>query len=121
PQLIIIGDATQYLGTEPFDFEESGFDAIGFSGYKWMMAGFGNGLLFLSDRLRSILYKREQSGVRPKEAMWADKTILDIFFEPGHLDTMSFGTLGQSLLFLQTHGLEGVQSRIKEVSDYAYQ
>lgn len=121
PNLLIIGDATQYLGTEPFDFENSGFDALGGSGYKWLMAGFGNGYLMLSNQLKAVLYADAQKGERPIEAMWSSKIILDTFFEPGHQDTLSHGTLGQSILFLKQLGLENIQQHLHEVSAYAYQ
>jgi cysteine desulfurase / selenocysteine lyase len=49
PQLLIIGDATQHIGADLFDFNASPFDAIACSGYKWLLAGFGNGFIALSD------------------------------------------------------------------------
>lgn len=121
PGLLILGDATQYLGTEPFDFSNSGFDAIGFSGYKWMISGFGNGVFFLSDSLKEQLYAEAQKRSRPKEAMWSSKSIIDTYFEPGHQDTLSHGTLGQSILFFEEHGLESVASHIRSVLAYAYE
>lgn len=120
PELIIVGDATQYLGTEPFDFSSSGFDVIGGSGYKWMMAGFGNGYLMLSEKVKSILFQQAQLGERPKEAMWANKSIIDTFFEPGHQDTLSHGTLLQSVRFFEEIGLSNVQTYLAELTAYAY-
>ena len=49
PRVSIIGDATQYIGTDFFNFNDSPFDAIVCSGYKWLLAGFGNGFVALSD------------------------------------------------------------------------
>ena len=49
PGLSIIGDATQYIGTDIFNFYDSPFDAVVCSGYKWLLAGFGNGFVALSD------------------------------------------------------------------------
>ena len=121
PELIIVGDATQYLGTEPFNFMESGFDAVGGSGYKWMMAGFGNGYMMLSDRLKRAIYKDAQLGPLPMEAMWSTKTILDSFFEPGHQDTLSHGTLLQSVQFLSEIGLDNVKRHINDLVDHAYE
>ena len=43
PETLIIADGSQYLGTEPFDFDASGLDAMASSGYKWLCSGFGNG------------------------------------------------------------------------------
>jgi selenocysteine lyase/cysteine desulfurase len=120
PNLIIIGDATQYLGTEPFDFQNSGFDAVGGSGYKWLMAGFGNAYLMISNHLKEILYAEAQQGERPKEAMWSSKSILDTFFEPGHQDTLSHGTLLQSVRLLNELRLDNIQKYLQEVTQYAY-
>lgn len=120
PDLIIIGDATQYMGTEPFDFNRSGFDAVGGSGYKWMMAGFGNGYMMISDDLKDMLYKPAQRGPRPKEAMWSSKSILDTFFEPGHQDTLSHGTLLQSVHFLNNLGLDNIQRHLQRLTQYTY-
>ena len=38
----------QYFGTDFFDFSNSPFDVIISSGYKWILAGFGNGFLAFS-------------------------------------------------------------------------
>lgn len=120
PDLLILADATQYLGIEPFDFEKSGFDAVGGSGYKWMMAGFGNGYMMLSERLKNCLYVDAQQKEKPTVLMWSHKSILDIYFEPGHQDTLSQGTLGQSVAFFKKVGLANIQSYLKELKEYAY-
>ncbi len=49
PDLIIIGDGTQFLGAHHFEFKSSPFDVVAASGYKWLLAGFGNGVLMVSD------------------------------------------------------------------------
>ena len=49
PELLIIGDVTQYIGTNVFNFSVSSFDAIVCSGYKWLLAGFGSGFIAVSD------------------------------------------------------------------------
>ena len=120
PDLLIIGDATQYLGTALFDFSTSGFDALGCSGYKWLMAGFGNGILLLSEQLKEQLYKEAKERQRPKEAMWQHKSILDTYFEPGHQDCSAHGTLQQSLLFLQKLELTKIEQHIAGLTQQAY-
>lgn len=121
PDLIIIGDATQFMGTEPFDFLASGFDGVGGSGYKWMMAGFGNGYLMLSERLRAMLYQEAKQRSAPSEAMWAHKSILDVYFEPGHQDTLAHGTLLQSIYFFEELGLDSVKRYLVELETYAFE
>lgn len=121
PSLLIIGDGTQFFGTAAFSFPDSGFDAIAGSGYKWLMAGFGNGFMLLNKRLQAILYREAQQKARPQEAMWSNKTILHTYFEPGHQDTLSHGSLAQSLLFLQELGLENVEKQLQQLTAYAHQ
>ncbi|MFD1769360.1 aminotransferase class V-fold PLP-dependent enzyme [Sphingobacterium suaedae] len=121
PKLIIIADGTQFLGTEPFHFDQSGFDAVGTSGYKWLMAGFGNGFMLLSEHLTNLMNEELHDRPSPKEAMWASKSMLQTFFEPGHQDTLSHGTLQQSILFLQETGLENVQKHIHSISAFAHE
>ena len=55
PNLIIIGDGTQFLGAHEFHFDKSPFDMVIGSGYKWLLAGFGNGILMISQNLESKL------------------------------------------------------------------
>ena len=57
PNLILIGDGTQFLGAHVFNFESSPFDVVAASGYKWMLAGFGNGVLMISDHYHYYVKK----------------------------------------------------------------
>ena len=70
PELLIVGDGTQFLGTDLFDFTNAGFDAVLSSGYKWLMAGFGNGFVLLSDRLKAILYADVQKNYSFLNNQW---------------------------------------------------
>ena len=49
PDIIIMGDGTQFLGGHLFNFQDSPFDFIAASGYKWLVSGFGNGLFMISN------------------------------------------------------------------------
>lgn len=49
PNLILVGDGTQFLGAHLFHFDHSPFDVISGSGYKWLLAGFGNGVVLVSE------------------------------------------------------------------------
>ena len=48
PNLLIIADGTQFIGGLPFHFDSAPFDLVVGSGYKWLLAGFGSGLLAVS-------------------------------------------------------------------------
>lgn len=121
PDLLIIGDVTQYLGTEAFNFLDSGFDAVAGSGYKWLMAGFGNGYMMLSGELYAILYTAARQRPGPTEPMLVHKPIIDLYFEPGHQDTLTYGTLAQSVRFYKELNINSIESYLKQLQDYAYQ
>ena len=93
PHLLIIADGTQFCGTMDFNFEESGIDVLGASCYKWLLSGYGNGFLLFKDSVK------ERSAIKTIgfNAANADKSKKDNVrfakrFEPGHLDTLSFGS-----------------------------
>lgn len=121
PDLIIIGDATQYMGTEPFNFLDSGFDAVAGSGYKWLMAGFGNGYMMLSGELYAILYTAARQRPGPTEPMLVNKPIIDLYFEPGHQDALAHGTLLQSVHFYKELDMSNIKAYLEELKAYAYQ
>lgn len=121
PDMWIIADATQYLGTEPFDFKASGIDALACSGYKWLLSGFGNGFICLSNGLADFLNEMLKDIPRPKAAMWQTKSLLGTFFEPGHQDTLAHGTLQHSLKFLERMDLREVGAHLEEVRNEAYE
>ena len=120
PDLLIIADGTQFLGTEPFNFQESGIDALGGSGYKWLLSGFGNGFMLLSEKLRSLLEDLLIGRPKPTVAMWQHKSVLDTFFEPGHQDNLSHGTLQKSMQWIQSIGLDTIHAHNQSVSEEAY-
>ena len=99
PQLLIIADGTQFCGTERFDFENSGIDVLIASGYKWMLGGYGNGFVLLKDEMKNDL--------------------LPLSFEPGHQDTLSLGSLNQSILLLEEFGMEMIEQRIESLATRA--
>ena len=121
PDLMIIADGTQFCGTQAFDFENSGIDVLGASAYKWLLAGYGNGFMLFNQNSIGKIYadafqKTEQNGDFSKEQQHLMR-----FFEPGHLDTLNFGSLKFSLEFLEEIGIERIQARIRELSDKASQ
>ena len=119
PEVSFIADATQYCGTEAFDFENSPFDVFGASGYKWMNAGLGNAFfLFKSHFLNAhqfqtigsnSLDEKPDGDVRPTG-----------FLEPGHSDIIAIARLKLALEFhYKTLGIEKIESQIKSISRLA--
>lgn len=109
PQILLLADGTQFCGTTPFNFKQSGLDAIISSGYKWLLSGFGNGFTLLSEQLIGQLYQDRVNKKLPTAPFLSGKSHLDMCFEPGHLDTLNFGSLYHSLNFLQSTGFEHIE------------
>ncbi len=121
PNLLIIADATQFCGTRTFDFDSSGIDILGCSGYKWLLGGYGNGFLLFKDEI--LLKTTPESYVKAASASIYDKsyTSLAARFESGHLDTFNFSSLQFSLNKLSQIGISQIENQIQELSEYAKQ
>jgi len=119
PDLLIVADGTQYCGTEKFDFESSGIDVLISSGYKWMLAGYGNGFVLIKDEVKDQLYQDRKSRPLPVEGFLKDRTALSLCFEPGHLDTLNFGTLNESILFMEKLGMDVIENKINSLAQKA--
>ena len=119
PELILIADGTQFCGTAAFDFKSSGLDAVISSGYKWMLGGYGNGFVMLSDQLKECIYQQRKRTPLPTAPFLKGKDFLSLCFEPGHLDTLNFGSLNQSVLYLQSLGLENIEKISQSVCEKA--
>ena len=120
PDMLLIADGTQFTGTTNFDFSSSNLDALIGSGYKWLLGGYGNGYVFLSDQMKEALYTKsnELTSLQPNRN---NENYLQSFFEPGHLDSLSFGTLDQSINYLRTLGLDFIEKTTQELCSTARQ
>ncbi|MFD2587834.1 aminotransferase class V-fold PLP-dependent enzyme [Croceitalea marina] len=118
--LLIISDGTQFLGTRSFNFLESGIDIIGASAYKWLLSGYGNGLLLIKEEVKErfkLVAKGFGSGRNSLENN--HKRTFCKHLEPGHLDSLSFGSLQFSLEFLSKIGLKKIAEQNNKLSDKA--
>ncbi len=119
PDMLIIGDGTQFCGTKAFDFDNSGIDILGCSGYKWLLGGYGNGFFLFK---KGILEYTSPISYK-KSAIASDYnssyTSLQARYECGHLDTLNYGSLQHSLKFLSNIGLPTIEKNIQEVANYA--
>ena len=105
PNLLIIADGTQYCGTKEFDFNNSKIDILISSGYKWLLGGYGNGFIILRNNLI-------------KDFLNNNKISLNQILEPGHHDTLNFGSLLFSLKKISDYGLSNIEKSINELSFY---
>lgn len=116
PDLLLIADGTQYCGAGRMDFEGSGLDVLAGSGYKWLLAGYGNGYILFKDQVYNRITARFQNIKMSEEFEARGKNAIDAHFEPGHLDTLNFGSLQQSLLFLDSFGMDKIEQQVKTLS-----
>jgi len=112
PELLIVADGTQFCGMACFDFAGSGIDALIASGYKWLLGGYGNGFVLLSENAAAQLYQREKSFALPTEGFLKDRDTLSLYFEQGHLDTLNFGTLFNAVSYLAEQDMKQLESKI---------
>lgn len=120
PDLLIIADGTQFLGTTNFNFETSAIDVLGASAYKWLLAGYGNGLMLFKDVVKDRCVLKtigfNAANARPElksEVRFARR------FEAGHLSCLNFGSLKFSLDFLSGIGKDNIERHNKALSEKA--
>ena len=119
PEILIVADGTQFCGTTDFNFAQSGIDVLISSGYKWMLAGYGNGFILMKDQVKNYLYRDTYGRPLPTEPFLKDKQLLSLYFEPGHQDTLAFGSLEQSILFMEKIGMTAIEHQISKLSGLA--
>lgn len=120
PQTLMMGDGTQYLGTARYNFEEGPFDIVGASSYKWMLSGYGNGFFLLKENVWDRIHPKT-IGFNSADAVYGNKDKINLIgrMEPGHQDTLNYGTLGEAIDFLEEIGMESIEKKLKELTLYA--
>ncbi|HRN35533.1 MAG TPA: aminotransferase class V-fold PLP-dependent enzyme [Flavobacteriales bacterium] len=101
-------DITQSWCCVPIDLRSTPIDIIGGSGYKWPLAGFGNGFFHLGPEVRSEL--AEGKGFDPVKAL-----------AEGHLDPVAHVRLRDGLKRHAAIGAEVVWARVQELTAHAVQ
>jgi selenocysteine lyase/cysteine desulfurase len=98
PNLILVADGTQFLGTTQFSFLQSGIDVLGASCYKWMLSGYGNGLFMIKESTQKNIFPKTV-GFNSADAVYSQRDAISFIkrFEPGHQDTLNYGSLEQKL------------------------
>jgi len=116
PETLFVADGTQFIGTEKFDFDHSKIDVVIASGYKWMNAGYGNAIMLFQEDVpqkidpKSCGFNSLQGKYKAHEGNFLGK------FEPGHQDTLNFGSLMAAIKFINSVGIDLIEERIKLLS-----
>ncbi|WP_373055586.1 aminotransferase class V-fold PLP-dependent enzyme [Zunongwangia sp. H14] len=121
PDILFVADGTQYLGTEVFDFDSSGIDVVISSTYKWLNAGYGNGFILFNENVEGKIEPKHlgfgslQGKYKAHEGNFLGK------FEPGHQDTLNYGSLAVALKLLDKTGMDKIETQIHKLKEYARQ
>lgn len=99
-------DATQSWCSVPIDLRDAPVDILGASGYKWPLAGFGNGFFHLAESARAELV--ELSGIDPMAALGG-----------GHFDPVAGSRLGDALDRITQLGPTAIRDRVQELCEHA--
>lgn len=121
----LIVDATQSFGARHIDLKATPVDALLFSGYKWSLAGYGIGSIYLSEEFRS---KRETPVIGWRSAEVPYKMLFDQAtfsgaaqdFELGHPPFAAIFALGAALDFTTAIGIARIEARIRELTLYLH-
>jgi selenocysteine lyase/cysteine desulfurase len=121
----LLVDVTQSIGVIPIDVKAEPIDALVFSGYKWTMAGYGVGVMYIArDALRSA--RVPVAGwwsARDPEAVMNDRLDLKstaAVLEVGCPHFAGIFALGGSLDLLAEIGAPAVEQRVRELTDYLH-
>ena len=116
PNLLLIADGTQYLGTETFNFHESPLDVLGASCYKWMLAGYGNGLFLIKEDAQSLISPLT-IGFNSADAVFGKWENIPFIkrLEPGHQDTLNYGSLEQAIFSLESIGMDTISGSVSKI------
>lgn len=116
---MLIVDATQSLGAANINIQEQPVDALIASNYKWMNAGFGSGILYISDQFLKT-YPPKISGhynVTYLNGSWVHAASIQSF-EPGHLNMQGFSILEKAIEEKNKIGLENIVRHNTQLTQY---
>ena len=117
PNLLIIADGTQFFGTTDFNFSESGVDVLIASCYKWMLAGYGNAIIMVKEEAQKKISPKS-IGFNSSDAIYSRRGDITFIkrFEPGHQDTLNYGSLQKSIEMLEKIGMNVVEEKILQLT-----
>jgi selenocysteine lyase/cysteine desulfurase len=113
-QLFIL-DSTQSFGYQPIDVKKAQVGILFVSGYKWLMGGFGNAILYI---------RKELLDKYPRRIGWQfwekDGQVLPSArrFELGHDRVFDILRTGHGLQFIRDIGQENISRRVYALNDY---
>ncbi len=112
-------DGTQFIGTAPLNLKALQVDAYGASGYKWLLAGFGNGFLFTAPGFFEELDIRIGGfgSLLNFQNEWKYEESMKNF-EPGHLDHISFTRMKNAVNEWSANDPVNIDGYIRDLLNY---
>lgn len=120
PELLIMADGTQFIGTTAFNFEQSGIDVLGSSAYKWLLGGYGCGFFALSREAEGRL-NPPTIGYNSADLTQGSREGIPLIgrLEPGHQDPLTLGSMQLSMQWLQSIGINQVETYLQDLCNKA--
>lgn len=117
PNLLLVADGTQFMGTTDFNFSESGLDVVGSSSYKWLLAGYGSAFFMIKEDTQKRIIP-DTIGFNSADAIYSKRDDISFIklYEPGHQDTLNYGSLEQSLLMLEGIGMGFIEEKLNSLA-----
>jgi selenocysteine lyase/cysteine desulfurase len=115
----LIVDATQSAGAIDINFDDSDTDAILFSCYKWLNAGFGTGVMLMkADFLEE--FPPKISGMHSYQYIDGKPVLIPSmkFYEPGHLNLYGFSILKEVLEGRPKTAIQDIELKNRELTEY---
>jgi selenocysteine lyase/cysteine desulfurase len=120
----LVVNATQGFGAFPIDVEKSRIDFLCTNSYKWLMAGYGGGVLYIRKKWLPRFQPSSVGWRSMKEPERMDNRRVDIKNDASRYEMgcPSFPTIfgvGAAIDYLSSIGMEKIQTRILELTDFA--
>ena len=115
----LIVDATQSFGAITIDVLKCNISVLGASCYKWALAGFGNGFMYINQKTldtyppKTVGFNSFISNEESAEYIPGMRS-----YEPGHHDHVAFHKLGFALQTIKELNQDIIHTRIVELMNY---
>lgn len=117
--IIFILDGTQSIGATPFAFDDSAVDVLILSNYKWMNAGYGTGIMVMSEKILTD-FPPQIGGYHSFlliENNWQYAPSMSSF-EPGHQNLSGLAILSDAILLKKLVGLHNILIHNRSIIKY---
>jgi cysteine desulfurase/selenocysteine lyase len=121
----LVVDATQSCGASAIDLRKTPVDVLICSGYKWLLAGYGIGIIYVSPEVRSRCpapFIGWRSAEVPYKMLYDTVTLSGSAkdLELGHPPFSAIFALGAAIDLINQIGISHIEQRIRELTLYLH-